>query len=382
MNKSATARLADISPEKVQTIRMNLRRLREQGALVAIHCYRLNIERPATNAERGIPDDDMRAARITKGRVKVLPAKLCGEFLTLRETARSRLDDPFTSFNITGFKPWRYIPVRRFAKWLEGQTELETEWARVKEECIKALPAFRREEEKRCEEVAHRSWMALWANASKKAKEVIAVDGKQYSRNMEDVFTARLVEHAVASIPTPSQIRAFELSWEVAAIESTSSVAREIADEAKAEAETAEARARTAEADAEVSQMRAVVADRLREQLKALPDPGVEMIAQLRGAVGDTARAVRTSLQEKGRFYKGTSNAVQALTEKFDAVNPGDDELEELIAQLRASMYRSSEGYNYTAIRGSLEAIEALCAIKTLDEARRDRVAMEVAVLD
>lgn len=382
-NRKRISEAAEVSPEQVRTIQVNLRRLREEGALVAIHCYGMSItERGATRAERGISDDDVRAKSISSGRVKTLPSKLCGELLTLRELSRSRLDDPFTSFNITGFKPWKYIPVKRFSAWLKSQHELEAEWVRVKLECVRALPAFRKDEMERWEAVAKRSWASLWANASKKAKGVIKVDGHQYTRNMEDVFTARLVDHALACIPTASLIGGLELSWEVAGIETSSALAREVRDEAKAEAETAEARVKTAAATEEVRAMQRVVSERLREQLKAMPDPGVEMIQQLRGAVGQTARSVRESLEEKGRFYKGTSNAVTSLTEKFDAVNPGDDELEVLIARLRASMYRNDEGYNYQAIRGSLEAIEGLCNRKNAKEAKIDRAVMELAAID
>lgn len=383
MNKKKIAKVAQVNPEQVRVIKMNLNRLKEQGALVAIHCYGLSIiERRATNAERGVADDDMRARRISSGRVKTLPAELCGKLLTLRELSRSRLDDPFTSFNITGFKPWRYIPVKKFASWLQSQQELEEEWDKVKAECAASLSAFKKDETERCTVLAQRSWNSLWANASKKAKEVVKVDGKQYTRGMFDVFEARVVEHALACIPTAKHIDTMQLSWEVGGVETGGSIARDMAEEAKAQEEAAEAEAHTAELTEETRQMKRIVSERIKEQLSSLPDPGVEMIQQLRGAVGETARNVRQSLEEKGRFYKGTSNALANLTQKFEEVNPGDDELEQLIARLRASLYRTSEGYNYDAIRGSLESIEFLCNKQYAKDARMDRAAMVIAALE
>lgn len=399
--KERFAKRTGVSLDKIGTFEIRLADLLDHGALVQVKCTGMGrFEREVTRHERGIADDDPRAGRYTKGSVKTIPVDLYDKLCVIRETARQRLNNGFTSYELTGFQPWRYIPANKFNGWLTNQQALELEWDAIIKLIVDALPGFIEQEKVFAEQTALRSWDAIWACHEKHI--AVKVDGMLY-RNTDEgrhEFVQRVISHVVSKIPSNGIVKGARLSWEVSIVETASSIYRRAAAEHKAEVIMFQAgaeaqRAQTAKHRAdweldkekqlaryELSQMQEVVAQKIQEQLANLPDPDEEMMSQLRSTIGRTATTVKKSLDEKGRLYKATSTAIENMTEGFDGMNSGDEELEELILMLRAAMARTAEGYNYPAISSVLGAISSLCNENAHEFASRQSIVAGVMAID
>lgn len=398
MNTQEIALLTQVEPERVAQVRVDFQALQRDGALLQIHCFGLSaIERKATNAERGIADDDPRANRLSAGRIKTIPGRFAKQLVSVRESARSSLDR--ASFDVTGFRPWRYVPVRAFENWLETQQSYEQRFDALKLECAEAMDEFVVNEVGRCQELAGKAWLALWANAEKRGRYYeVTVDGVTYLRNdsQRQEFVERMTEHALSKIPSRNDIMdSMRLYWSVGNVSLWSSVEQERANHEAALAETREARARQAvahreaheaelairNATAEHETMRQVLAERIREQLTHIPDPGVEIVEQLRRRTGDAARSVSESLSAKGRLYRGTRAALDGMVDRFDLLNHGDDELEQAIAELRQKLSVGNDGYDYEGMARALANIEHVCKKQVDENIGKTRTVLEVAAL-
>ena len=400
LRKEDIAQMAQVDVSRIRTIQIKLRQLRDNGVLLKIHCMGTSaIDGKASNAERGIADDDPRAKRLTAGRIKTIPDEYASKLVSLREASRTLLDN--ISFDITGFRPWRYVPVEGFAKWLASQEAYEAEFNATKEACANAIEAFKASELERVANMAERNWRAIWANAERRGELYeVKVDGLVYTKRMFAEFERNMYQHTISRIPSATEIMAnMSLSWEVGGLENAADVMNDVvgelsAEEAMHKARRAEniaaldalesgreLRKANAEQEEELKTMRAVVAERIKAQLQALPDPGVEMIEQIRDTTGNVARSVRQSIDDKGRLYKGSSIAINNMVERFDTLNQGDNELEALINELRARMSVGAGNYEYSAIGNTLRNIERVCSQKANNAMNDAETMLEVMAL-
>lgn len=397
---SALHDLTQVEIDRIARVQVDLQHLRENGVLAQVNCYRLGgVDRLTTNAERGIEDTDPRAKRMSPGRIKTIPPVHANALITIREAARSKLDG--MSHDVTGFRPWRYIPVDAFATWLKEQTAYEARFEAIKKQCIQDLDAFVFEELERVQNLAARNWKAIWANAEKHGRKYdVTVDGHTYTAKQFDLFSDRMWEYTVAKIPHAVTIEEkIQLTWSVGGIETASSVIQELAAAQEAQTRLSQARAEDLEArveayrsetelhkaeeeeKAELTAMRAIVAERIRAQLMRLPDPGVEIIEQLRTSTGEAIGKAKVSLDGKKRLYKGSSVAITNAISRFEMLDHGDTELEALMAELKARMTAGAGNYEYSEISQTLGDIERLCAQKVTSQAQQAAAMLEVSVL-
>lgn len=392
--------LTQVEIDRIARVQVDLQKLKDNGVLIQVNCYGLSsIERLTTNAERGIEDNDPRAKRMSPGRIKTIPPEHANALITIREAARSKLD--YLSHDVTGFRPWRYVNVNAFTTWLKDQQEYEARFETIKSQCIKDLDQFINDELERVRNLAERNWKAIWANAERHGRKYeVIVDGHTYTAKQFDLFSDRMWEHTAAKIPHPVTIEEnMQLTWSVGGIETASSILQELASAKQAEADLKESNARLAEAalaeneadrklhlaeaeeKAEIATMRAIVAERLQAQLVKMPDPGVEIIEQLRHSTGEAISKAKVSLNDKGRLYKGSTVAINNAISRFELLDYGDTELEALMDELKSRMSAGAGNYQYASIGQTLSNIEHLCSQKVIRQAEEAASMIEIAAL-
>jgi len=203
LTDEATARRAGIAarvgvaPDRINAVRFQLKVLQEQGVLVDLTITGAGLfTRTATWMELGVPDEDIRRQRLTRGQKYMIPEKDAKEEMSIISAMRQLLED--YSYRITGFYPYRWIPFTAFDEFIEKWSALVERFYAVKARIIKDYPRYVDLLASDFRQIAENAWRSMIKKHSKAAagrKIVLVMDGQEYP-DME-AYVEAVVENAV-----------------------------------------------------------------------------------------------------------------------------------------------------------------------------------------
>lgn len=342
--KAKAAREVNAKPDSVATYRMQLGMLRDLGILVDIDVRGFSMfTRAATKAEWGIADADERSPRLKGGQKLLIPVQYIKRLRTLETRFRQVLDK--YSSEVSGFKPYRWLPFTAYDKFRAQWTELEADLAMVKRDLLKNYDSFVDSLAEDFAAMARRSWKSIKAQKY----DSVTVNGKVF--NDQDAFVDYVVNNAIAKMPSKATIEAgIGVDYRTAILANDSDVQAELLaeDEARANREAIRATEREAarnelirdqEAQAKLAAMQQAELERAREQIAAMGSPFDEVVNISRRRMAESATTMLESIQKNGFVRGKIASQAAGLIEFFDLMSVvGDDNLRNKLVSLKSQM--------------------------------------------
>ncbi|MBN1284362.1 MAG: hypothetical protein JXB47_03095 [Anaerolineae bacterium] len=348
----------------------------------------------ADQLDLGIPRADLRGKYITRGTKHLVPKEYIKRLTNLGNRFRTSLER--NSFNVTG--PWRWVPFTAYARWKEEWAELDAELTALKAEILADYDAIKVRLAEIYAQIGAEAWQAHLARAG--------ADDLDASLRDRDRYVARVVESALARLPTPGDIEhGIYATYYNARMLSLADVEADRLLQARREAERYEEEARAARADefaqaqrrlvrageeaqrrlffAEAEEKELEVRER-RIQLQAMHDAEMEharaqiardgsmyraIFDQYRAMIYEAASSILAAIEKHGYLPGANARQAQSMREVFAVLNAhGDHEIEQVLEQLDQLVQRrvpnpargDKATYDTGAMVAALEKITAL----------------------
>lgn len=216
MSDSRAQAFAITGETPTHTINMQLNFLRKEGILIDLNVTGTGIfQKTPSWAELGVPDfaGDKRAVQFTKGLKFLYPEEKVKKLKSFESRLRQNLDKH--SYDVTGFKPFRWLPYTAYQTWrarhdatvAEAEAYIEDLIACHAESIDHVAHAFT--------EIAEAAWLSATTGESDNGRRVqkyqyIKLWDKAAHRELalgHDEFIDYIVSNAIAQVPTPEDIR-------------------------------------------------------------------------------------------------------------------------------------------------------------------------------
>jgi hypothetical protein len=382
---------------------MDFERMRGRGILVDPDIHGVSLLRQrVTWAELGIPEGDVRRKRLHRG-TKYLFPEYAKHFNSL--DARLRRCVETHSFDLEGFRPYRFVPVTAYAKWREEWDELVEEWNALKAELLDEYDERMEEEREAAADVAEEAWDALMSRHKAKAREhggngdqEVAVIIKGESFLSPEEFVKWVQDRAVTRYPSKDALEdglypTYKTSMILAPGDLLVDEVREVRLQTQIEEERGEQRALAAEARTKEEKerierrrmqdqaraMHEAEMERAREMVARTVSPFQEAFETLRTQIHEDVLEIIASIQNNGYVRGRVAGRARRLKETFALLNAHDDDelaeaLEELSGHLEkdpAVKERTGKTYDTEAVLNSLKDVEDITHEAAQEVARR-----------
>jgi len=339
--KQQAAQVTGRPADQIRSVRIQLDVLRNQGILIDLSIRGTSMfTRSATWAEIGIQADekDPRFSRFTKGQKYLIPETEIRSLKSVETRMRYWLDK--LSYDVTGFRPYRWLPYTAYDRWQKQWCELWKEFYSIKKHIIKNMDNHQDWLSRGYAEVAEASWKSLKAN-----NRHVFVDGKLMTR---ESFIDSVVASALSKFPTPEQVEEnLHADYITALVYGEQDVAQ---DETRAELLHARAQSQRERLSLKVSQqqeearhesymhqlteqernakidaMREAEALHAREQLRTLASPFQEVFSALRSQMSEDAAQMLNSIRKNGFVRGKVAEKGRGLIEMFNLLAVQND---------------------------------------------------------
>lgn len=363
----ASARLG-LPAEKIGSVRLQLSVLRKQGILIDLNVSGTSMfTKLASWAELGIDENmgDIRSDRLTRGQKFLIPEDQVKRLKSVETRMRQWLDK--LSFDVTGFRPYRWVPYTAYEAWSGKWKELIGEFEAVKLDILAHYDEYVDLLAVDFGKVAGAAWTSIQAGygAEFTVKEV---DGKRRLVD-QDQFTDMIVASAVSKMPSREKIvTGLYADYSVALAYGQEEIAAEDAAAQlkwqQFEVEKAQLNAQKQEAylqnsilqeqahhqavlnqmderakEAKIEAMIAAEAEHARHRLTEMTSPFEEVFLSLRNQLAQDAKEILESVKKNGFVRGKVAERGRGLLEMFDLLAVQNDyELRNKLAQLRAAI--------------------------------------------
>lgn len=197
--KQEVAALTGLAVDQIGAVKFELDHLRKNGLLIDLNISGTSMFiRSTTWIELGIQDiDDPRTSRFTKGSKFLIPEDQIKKLRSIETQMRSLLDG--LSFDVTGFRPYRWLPVTAYEKFREKWAELTERFNQAKQEIIDNYDGYR--------DLVYADFRliaeAAWKQIEKQGYSYAIVSGKALDRNE---FIQAIIQDALAKFPSINQV--------------------------------------------------------------------------------------------------------------------------------------------------------------------------------
>lgn len=353
--KQQAAQLLERPADQIGSVRLQLDILRRQGILIDLSIRGTSMfTRSATWAEIGIQADekDPRFSRFTKGQKFLIPETEIRALKSVETRMRYWLDK--LTYDVSGFRPYRWLPFTAYERWQKQWAELCQEFYTVKDRIISNMDSHRDWLSAGYAEVANASWKSLRANSKN-----VFVDGKLMTH---ESFVDSVVASAVSKFPTPEQVQEnLHADYLTALVYGEQDVAE---DESRAELLRARAQSKRERMSLQVSQqqeaarhksymhqlaederhakvdaMREAEAIHAREQLRTIASPFQEVFSSLRSQMSEDAAEMLASIRKNGFVRGKVAEKGRGLIEMFNLLAvQNDHELRSRLESLKSAI--------------------------------------------
>jgi len=384
--KAQAADALGLDASRIGTVRIETEALRRNGLLVSVEVKGISMfTRQAEWYEMGVPLDDIRAGRFTRGRKYLFPDSIVRQFASIEVSARSLLDK--LSYDVSAFRPYRFIPVSAYASFRSAWDRLADRFATLRSYALSRYDDYLAEFESDFALVAEASWRSLNAQGY-----YVAVIGGRPYENL-DAYKDELIRRAMLKFPTREQIaNNLRIDYRTALLwgSSDDAAAELLRERARNEAEVQKANldaARAAEYEAQekldhtlrmdrleqqekelkVEAMLAAEAAHIRGQLAEIASPYDEVFVELRRRIGESVVEIRDSVNKSGFVRGKVAERGRGLLEFFDLMATQDDTLlRAKLLQLKAALDKPAGGSDAVVNRSTNEVLAALNDISSL----------------
>ncbi len=398
------ASVAEVTGEdagNIQQVRMDISKLLDQGLLIDIDLHGFSMLKASTSWEElGIRSDDKRRNRISRGQKNLAPTHYVNRLQSLDTRFRQVLDK--YSFKVTGFLPWRWLPLTAYTEWKKEHDELKVQLEAIKAEILAHWEEIEAENEEYFQAVARRAWKSY--NTPDDESVVRTPDGKVLAGY--DAFEAHIVDAALAKMPTKGEIRTgiwadYRTGFLITPPEAQALQAQ--AEEAYARASKAQAEAHLAwqierERGAEISErewtqrarlqaIREAELEHARQQLQAITNPLDEVMESFRAQIYGAVISIAQSIQKNGHLRGKVAQQARGLKDLYEllASATNDTELETALQSLQNALDKSSpdgKKYDIGAVEHELAKITEMTQDAARDVERRSEAQTRAAYLE
>jgi len=385
-----------VDESKVQTHRLELRKLREAGLLIDLDIHGVSMFSVRTTyAELGISAEDVRSKRLRAGTKDLFP-EYSKKLRSLEGRARQNLARH--SHVIPAFGQYRWLPWTAYEKYSDKHAEILAELDATKAELLCKYDDLREENRVYFEQVALRAWRDLRAGfADPDSGMIVTTDQTEFGPGEEPKFVEYVVQKALGRMPLPDEIRdGVRIDYKTSILYSEAEIAADQAALEQAEAEYAQARLQHAQTEQAVfdvhlqereaeSQSQARIAayrraelEHARQQLAEMGSPIQDALDGLRANLYDAVHTLLAGLRKNTTFRGKAGQKAADLYAYWQKLNGGllqDADLERALAALDGQMtsYQVADKNARQAQIGDIEAQLAEIAALTAESARKIR---------
>ena len=386
-HRTEVAEQIGVDPNRIGRVKIELDFLRKQGLLVNLDISGTGMfARTATYLEMGWGDEDKDARRSKMGRAQkyLIPDERIKELRTIETRMRQLLDK--CSYKVTGFAPYRWLPVTAYKTFKDEWVKLTTEFSGVKWSIHENLNYYRDILASEMLEVAEAAWKSI-AAVTNGHNEVVSINHNFYTH---DEFIELVMGTALNGFPSTEKIEnELYADYKTALVYGEQDVAKDQAEAERIRQETAEAQ-RTAylqssildeqarhdlaihqieeqERQVALDAMFAAEAEHARGQLNEIASPFAEVFKSLRSQIAKDAAEILESIQKNGFVRGKVAERGRGLINLFELLAVQDDkELRESLANLRSAIgpvgnKRTKENVrDVSEVKGILEQIMQL----------------------
>lgn len=383
-------------------IKLQLDFLRQNGILVDLDIRGTGMFQKTPNwVELGIADwtDDERVKQFTRGSKFLYPEEKIRAIKSVESRLRQNLEKHSTE--VTGFKPYRFIPYTAYAGWRERHDAIVADGESLKAELIANRPDYVDQIAETYTEVAEAAWVAatsgeVGGRRVQLYNYVQVVDrAKHQVRPLDhEQFVSYIVEMTVGQIPTAQEIET-KLRYDyttaliygeqdiaadqarAAAIRDQIDLQRQVSraeavkadldNQALAEKYRAEAwmnqerqRALEMERDEKIAAMRQAEYEHHRKQLRETVSPFAEVYRQAVSQFIDHAKEILESVRKNNHVKGKVAERGRGLVDLYQLMvlpGLGDERLETYLRELKALLPEQAEARKPEEIAAKLQDI-------------------------
>jgi hypothetical protein len=377
-----------IEPDRIGRVKIELDFLRKQGLLVNLDISGTGMfARTATYLEMGWGDEDKDARRTKMGRAQkyLIPDERIKELRSIETRMRQLLDK--CSYKVTGFSPYRWLPVTAYKTFKSDWEKLTEEFSTAKWRIHSNLEQYRNTLASEMREVAEAAWKSVDAVTNTHDGGYVEINGNSYNH---DEFIELVMDSALNGFPSTEKIEnELYADYKTALVYGEQDVARDQAEAERIRKEAAEAdrvehlqssilheqarhelalhQIEEQERQVALDAMFAAEAEHARGQLNEIASPFAEVFKSLRSQIAKDASEILESIQKNGFVRGKVAERGRGLINLFDLLAVQDDkELRERLVNLRSAIgpvgdERTSESVRDTnEVKGILEQIVEL----------------------
>jgi hypothetical protein len=391
--------ITGINPQAA--VNMQLDKLRQEGILVDLNISGTNMFQRTPNwLELGIAEfaGDKRAEQFSKGQKFVFPEDRIKALKSIESRLRQNLIN--YSYDVTGIRPYRWLPYTAYAAWREKHDKIVADGELLKHDLIDHRDRYVDEIALVYTTIAEEAWAGVTGGIDQGGNRVQLYDYVRLTDKRgnilsldHDAFIDYVVRSTVETIPTAADIEArLKFDYVTAMVYGDEDVA---ADQARAEAirlqvsaereqldlareyqrtensmlqERARAEAwniQTAQREREekIAAMRQAEYDHHRQQLQETISPFAEVYRAAVAQFVDHAREILESVQKNGYVRGKVAERGRGLLDLYQLMvlpGMGDQKLETYLRELKALLPAASEGRSPEDIANKLRDIIAL----------------------
>jgi len=397
VRKEEVSRVTGIGEDRITEVRLDMGKLLEEGLLVDADLHGFSCLRAGVSFEElGIAGKDKRRERITAGTKRLAPPKYVRKMTSLEVRLRQCLDK--YSFDVQGFKPWRWMPFTAYQEWQADTARIVAELRALIAEIIENYDAIQDENRQYFSQIARRAWQAYQLPYDGEA--VVVAGGRAFEDYQ--VFEDYIVDNALAKMPTIEFLQSdvyfdYKTGYLFTSPEVVTAMARQ--DQAQAEASKAEAEARLAwqderEKDLELTEKQLrqrTIADAVREaerehildQVQKTISPLDEVMQQFRARIYESVVKAAKSIENNSHLRGRTATALTGLASLYKTLTSAtnDHELETALDALRAAVEKAPAEANGSHDIAAVEAaLEAVTQITETEADKVHRVSLQTSV--
>lgn len=360
--KNEIAAAIGVDADRIGQVKIELDVLRRQGLLVDLDISGVGMfARTATYLEMGWGEEDIDARRSKMGRAQkyLIPDEKIKELRSVESRMRQLLDRH--SFRITGFSPYRWLPVTAYTTFKDEWASLEYEFRSIRMVIVSNLDNYRDQLADEMREVAHDAWKSIMAVTNYQQYENVVVNHIPYNHTE---FIELVMKTALDGFPSLEKIEnELTADYRTALVYGEQDVAADHAEAEKIKLDVKMQKIEQQEREMALDAMFTAEAEHAREQLSEIASPFAEVFKALRSQIAKDATEILASIEKNGFVRGKVAERGAGLLDLFDLLAvQNDKELRKQLVDLRDAIgpigsERGSEIRSTVDVKNVLEQI-------------------------
>lgn len=369
-----------------RTIALDIDKMLRLGVLVDVDVHGAGqFTRRATWAELGVPEGDVRRARLKKGTKSLLPEKTAKRLKSAETKVRQNLAS--NGWLLMGFKPYTWIPFTAYEQWKTRHEELCAEINDIRVHILEHWDEYLTAFEDDFRTIALEAWDSVKARRGGNGNFALQTPGGAFDTpegfagyviseaknrfpRREDVENGLYVSYSSALITTGADVVAERAKMQAAQEKSKTARAKEFEARERERAQTSALERKLwdeeRERDIKIAAMHQAEMEHARKAVEKTISPVEEVMIRLRAQMAKAVSEIAVSIQKNGYIRGKVAQRARGLMDTYNLLGSatGDDELEKVLVDLRRSLQPMPEAvgnkYDTQAVVDALTSVGAV----------------------